>query len=238
MLYKLIISTSCNVLFLITLNANAALVAFEFSGFTNESKSALNIPWGSFAGGRVVYDTESVFSTTTDGSGVGYLFNSAPAEFTFEIYKNSNKEIMYALAAGQVSGPLPDLDVKVFNSTGNSGFDSLRYIGNNAKSLVNINGQPTDTVFELALGGNSALLNSTLPDYIPDLTLFPSPQPEVVAWSINKTDGTKSHLFTIRNLSFIPIDTRNLSAVPLPGSFIFMLSGVVLLAGMFRSNNP
>lgn len=74
------------------ISANAALVGFEYSGLAHESSSALNIPWGSFAGGRIVYDTELIDSMVLDGNSSTkeirrYLFSTPPAEFTFEIYK-------------------------------------------------------------------------------------------------------------------------------------------------------
>jgi len=229
MVFKNIIGAINATLLIISFNANAVLVGFEFSGLTKES--TLNVPWGSFAGGRIIYDTQSLEDTinyTYTGNHKGYLFNAPPIEFTFEIYKNSNKDIRYALTAGQVENSSSDFEVRVYNNSGGTQLDSLNYTGYNAMSLMNVNGQPALTEFRLSLGGLSALTTSALPDYVPDLSVFTNSEPQIAAWAVDAS-GHKRHLFSVRDLTFNSIDPSELSAVPIPGSLLLMLSGMIAL---------
>jgi len=231
MAFNSIIGAVSATLLVSSFNANAMLVGFEFSGLSNES--TLNIPWGSFAGGRIIYDTQRVESTANGA----FNFRTDPVEFTFEIYKNANKEILYALEAGQVDGTEPDFTVQVNNRNGNSSPDTLQYKGRNAMSLATRNGQTINTEFHLSLQGIGALSNSLLPEYVPDLSLFSNTTPQIAAWAADDVNGFSHHLFTVRELVFTPINPNELSAVPLPSSLLLMFSGMIALIGLQRKKS-
>jgi hypothetical protein len=221
-------------LFGITFKSNAAYVGFEFSGIFYESMTALGIPSGSFAGGVIIYNTDDVQSVLGSSSYKDYIFNAPPVVFTFEIYKNINKEIRYALSAGQVSSGISDFDIQVFNGSGNDGLDTLNYNGYDAASLINLQNQPALTEFRLTLGGNGALSSTQLPDYVPDLSLFTYREPQIAAWAVDPTDGNTRHLFTVRNLSFTAIYPNTLNPIPVPAAVWLFGSGLIVFIGIAR----
>ena len=212
--------------------ANATLVAFEFEGLAHESSAGAYVPWGSFAGGKLVYDTDDYYGKTQGGT---YLFDAPPVEFTFEIYKSGDRDILYSLSADGLGGDYADFDIQVYNGSGNSAFDALNYTGRTSQSLATLNGNPLPTYFQLSLGGFGALNSSNIPDYVPDLALFDKNEPQIGAWAFDPVDRSIFHLFTVRNLTFTEISIND-TPVPLPGTISLLGIGslMFLLVSFYR----
>lgn len=209
--------------------AQAALVAFDFTGLGGVAAASSGVRWGSFISGRISYDTSTAVNTV---NGVYEFTPSYVNEFTVNVHTTQNS-INYSLTAGAapestqegvVSGSTPDMEIWISNTPGSS--DALRYNAYNAQA-INDYGEPRYTRFSLILGGVDVLNYYDLPDYVPNLSDFQNV--ELIAWSENPTTGYRSHLFTVQELAFTEV-----SAVPVPAAIWLFGSGLLGLAGVAR----
>ncbi|WNO10480.1 hypothetical protein [Teredinibacter sp. KSP-S5-2] len=211
-------------------SAHSILIGFEYEGLIQEVGPGVSVPWGSFAGGRIVFETEGATKRQFNGQ---YELNANLAEFTFEVYRNSGKVLRHSISLDD--GLSPELYVDVFNSSG-QGLDTISYLGHTHSSFDS--GPLVEVVFRLQVAGAGVLSSWDLPEYVPKFEDFTALRPELSAWRIDPHTGASTHIYTARELSFSEYPHSKIIPVPEPDGLLILSFSVFIYWSVSRRKKP